>query len=181
MQRERVSVSDSIFYSKMCVFDEAWNASESQPPVLLSQLNTHLSASPYPSLNSVSTEWLTYCPAPVPCMSAPLIIPFLSFPLSHAFLLLTLSGDRCLPLQLPLWTFPALQTERGNTSQREPRGSRAMALKISAAVQSGSHSLSRESLERVAELCTPAESTEKLCEVETLNNGHQVCVTDRLA
>lgn len=117
---ERVSVSDSIFYSKMCVFDEAWNASESQTPVLLSQLNTHLSASPYPSLNSVSTEWLTYCPAPVPCMSAPLIIPFLSFPLSHAFLLLTLSGDRCLPLQLPLWTFPALQTERGNTSQREP-------------------------------------------------------------
>lgn len=54
-----------------------------------------------------------------------------------------------------------------------------MALKISMAVQSGSRSLSRESLQRVAELCTPAESTEKLHEVKA-PPGHQVCVTDRL-
>lgn len=91
MQRERVSVSDSIFYSKMCVFDEAWNASESQPPVLLSQLNTHLSASPYPSLNSVSTEWLTYCPAPVPL--------YISSP-HHSFLVFP--SEPCLPPPYPL-------------------------------------------------------------------------------
>lgn len=75
------------------------------------------------SHNSVPTEWLTHCLAPVP----------LYLSCQHQFFQVFPSEPRlpphyplrgiCACLSSCLWTFPTLQTEKGNVSQREPWGS----------------------------------------------------------
>lgn len=147
---------DITFKSKMCVFDEVWNPSELQPPALLSQLNTHLSASPeYPIIvcpqSGLHTAW-----HPCPCTLAANINSFKSFPLSHGFLLITLSGGSVPAFPAASGPFPHYKLKREMRVKESPEAPVLVALKISTAVQSGTHGLSRECLQQVAELCTPA-------------------------